>query len=172
MRQKRVPLSRKSTSKPQGGSKTCTLRQKVRQKHVPSARKPGARRRTKGQTPSCIFRIRRIPNPRDKDIVLVNTPARRHKLRCLFLSVLIIARASASRLADLRALAPSALVATSYSESVILSRIEARLRRDFIIFRLGYPIQTPLFDPEQTIVSSQHPLRFLEAPPTNVHCSF
>ena len=52
-------------------SKTCTLRQKVREKRVPSARKSGARRRTKPHTRPCIFRIRRIPNPRDKDLVLV-----------------------------------------------------------------------------------------------------
>ena len=34
------------------------------------------------------------------------------------------ARASAPRLADLRALVPSALVASSYPESIILSRID------------------------------------------------
>ena len=50
-------------------------------------------------------------------LLLVELSARRHKLRCLFLSVLIFVRASALRLADLRALVPSALVATSYPES-------------------------------------------------------
>ena len=39
-------------------------------------------------------------------LLLVNTPARRHKLWCLFLSVLIFARASTLRLADLRARVP------------------------------------------------------------------
>ena len=41
---KRVPLSRKSTSKPQGGSKTRTLRQKERQKRVPLTRKSASKR--------------------------------------------------------------------------------------------------------------------------------
>ena len=66
-------------------------------------------------------------------LLLVDLPARRHKLGCLSLSVLIFARASASRLADLRALAPigarglilspidhsplSRLVSLSYPES-------------------------------------------------------
>ena len=63
-----------------------------------------------------------VQNPLDSQLLafsllLVNTPARRHKLGCLFLSVLIFVRASTLRLADLRALVPSALVA------FILSRI-------------------------------------------------
>ena len=79
-------------------------------------------------------------------LLLVEFPARRPKLGCLFLSVRIFARASASRLADLRALAPigarghngarSRSLAeriralylipnrSSYPESVILSRFD------------------------------------------------
>ena len=62
--------------------------------------KQGARERTKRQTTPCIFRIRRIPNPREKDLVLVELSARRHKLGCLFLSALISSLASATRLVD------------------------------------------------------------------------
>ena len=51
-------------------------------------------------------------------LLLVEFSARRHKLGCLFLSVLIFARASASRLADLRALAPIG------ARGLILSRID------------------------------------------------
>ena len=50
----------------------------MRQKRSPSARKSGARKLTKPHTRPCIFRIRRIPNPREKDLVLVEFPLRRH----------------------------------------------------------------------------------------------
>ena len=64
-----------------------------------------------------------VQNPLDSQLLafsllLVEFSARRHKLGCLFLSVLIFARASASRLADLRALAPIG------ARGLILSRID------------------------------------------------
>ena len=90
-----------------------------------------------------------VQNPLDSQLLafsllLLNTPARRHKLRCLFLSVLIFVRASALRLADLRALAPSALVAISYPESAILFRIVIQIHviilyRHFTAFHHSRP---------------------------------
>ena len=71
----------------------------------------------------CFFRIRESSNPREKDLVLVNTPARRHKLGCYCFPCLSL------RVHVLRALLTSAheclsaLVATSHPESVPLSRI-------------------------------------------------
>ena len=60
----------------------------------------------KKRTPPCMFRIRDLVNPREKDLVLVNFPRPSPLNPCLPLPVRISARASASRLADLRALAP------------------------------------------------------------------
>ena len=67
-------------------------------------------------------------------LLLVNTPARRHKLGCLFLSVLISSRACASRHADLRARVP---IGT----------------RGLVISRIDYLIPTRLSYPESIIVS-------------------
>ena len=61
--------------------------------------------RQKNRTPPCMFRIRDLVNPREKDLVLVNYSARRHKLVLMCVRA-YAARAFASRLADLRALAP------------------------------------------------------------------
>ena len=67
-------------------------------------------------------------------LLLLDLPARRHKLGRLSLSVLIFARASASCLADLRALAPIGA-------------------RGFILSRIDYLIPNWLFYPESIIVS-------------------
>ena len=125
VRQKHVPLGKKSVRATdfQGGSKTRTLRQKVRQKHVPLGRKSGSKRQkhvpldkkcVKNTYPRAKSRpwthrksARRmgVQNPSRSQLLafsllLVELSARRHKLRCLFLSVLIFVRASAPCLAN------------------------------------------------------------------------
>ena len=81
-----------------------------------------------------------VQNPLDSQLLvfsllLLNTPARRHKLGCLFLSVLIFARASTLRFADLRARVP---IGT----------------RGHISSRIGYLIPNRLSYPESTASSS------------------
>ena len=83
-----------------------TLRQKKNRKCVPSRRNGRPRTRSNTRPASCIFRIRESSNPREKDLVLVNFPRPSPLNPCLPLPVRISARASASRLADVRALAP------------------------------------------------------------------
>ena len=60
----------------------------------------------KRQPEAWISRILRIPNPPDKDLVLINFPRPSPLNPCSILRMHISARASAPRLADLRALAP------------------------------------------------------------------
>ena len=83
-----------------------TLRPKWHRKCVPSRRNDRPRTRTKSRPASCIFRIREFANPPEKDLVLVKFPAPSPLNPCSPLTVHISARASAPRLADLRALAP------------------------------------------------------------------
>ena len=76
----------------------------------------GGAKGTKTRPTSCIFRIRRIPNPREKDLVLVDlTLPVANKLVLMSVRAYLcacICLAPAHR----RAFAPSALMATSYSE--------------------------------------------------------